>query len=153
VAKELRAIPDGAKSGVSNAAKKQYINDTIRSCQITTAATFGFAEADSYAGFSHGTFMSDTERQRYADHKLQQQILNKAKRGDAALSNNLGDAAVATSSFYSVVLTDEDPKKRGPIKNAFAQGSKIVYLREFEAQRLSLREYILSKIYGKGNEL
>ena len=142
VATELNSIRDIASDGTSNVAKKQYICDTLDRSEIKTNATFGFA-GSGCAGFGQGTFQSDGERQRYADPKMQSRIRNKPSR-PTGLTKNEGDAAVAVSSFYSVVLTNDT--KSGPIRDAYEQGGKVIFLSEFGAQTLSLKEYILSNV-------
>ncbi|AXK81926.1 hypothetical protein DW352_16170 [Pseudolabrys taiwanensis] len=139
---EIQAIPDVSKDGCSNRALKDYIYDTIARHSVTTVGYFGFAEADCYLGFNQGTFMSDNERNWYAT-EIPKRVLGK-KRTGSDLPKNMADTAVAASSFYTVILTADS--KPGPIKDAYKAGGKVIYLKDFHAQTLSLRDFIKAQL-------
>ena len=151
---ELRATPEISKGGHSNAAFKQYVSDTIESRQVSTSAIFGFAEASDpsgvhrYAGFGQGTFASDAERAYYDHAVTRQHVLGRPTR-PSGLTQREADAALAASSFHSVVLTCD--KKKGPIKDAPKQGGKVIYLDDFDAQSLPLATYIINGVLDDGH--
>ncbi|MDQ0390810.1 hypothetical protein [Labrys monachus] len=144
---ELGATPDIGKDGQSKVALRRYVWASIESRQVQTSATFGFAEAGGafglhrYAGFGGGTFASDEERTYYADTGTQRYLVGRSQR-PSGLTQYEADAALAASSSHSVVLTND--KKNGPIRDARAQGGKVIYLKDFDAQSLPLAAYILS---------
>ena len=139
---EIQAIPDVSKDGHSNQALKDYIYTTITRHSVATTGHFGFAEAGCYLGFNQGTFMSDDERNWYAT-TIPKHVLDKERTG-SSLTKNMADTAVGASSFYSVVLTAD--RKKGPIKDARASGGKVIYLQDFGAQSLSLRDFIKTRL-------
>jgi hypothetical protein len=50
------------------------------------------------------------------------------------------DISLAARSFQSIVLSLD--KKNGPLKSALKQGGKVVFLTDFDASGLSLRDFI-----------
>ncbi len=139
---EIQAIPDVSKDGRSNQALKEYVYKTITRHSVTTTGHFGFAEAGCYSGFNQGTFMSDNERNWYAT-AIPKHVLGK-KRTGSGLTKNMADTAVAASSFHSAVLTADS--KGGPIKDAYKLGGKVIYLHDFDAQPLPLRDFIKAQL-------
>jgi len=129
---EISAIPDVGADGSDNRPLKRYIRESISRNQITTTATFGFAEANppegpaTYAGFGQGTFQSDVERAWYARDDVQKQIIGKHPRKPGMLPRNAADASMAVASFHGVALTYD--KNKGPIKTASKIGGNIVFL-------------------------
>jgi len=128
---EIGAIPDDGKDGLDKRPLKRYIHESITRNQVMTTATFGFAEANpadglgTYAGFGHGTFQSEKERDWYAREKVKSNILGKPKKG-SGLSANQADTAVSAASFDCIVLTCD--MKSGPISEAEKAGGKVVFL-------------------------
>jgi hypothetical protein len=54
------------------------------------------------------------------------------------------------SSFFSVVLTTERPGKNGPLRFAYENGGKILYLGRISLVDGSLRQQVLA-CYSQGN--
>lgn len=128
---EISKIPEDVIEGKDRGALKRYIHESIRRIQLETTATFGFSEANptdsppTYAGFGHGTFQSDDERNFYSNKKIQSYIIGKSRK-KSGLTHNQADAAVASASFSSIVLTLD--KKKGPIAEAKELGGSVVFL-------------------------
>jgi hypothetical protein len=137
---ETVAIP----STVTKTASKDFIARTIDKAAITTTWVFGFDSGGPgplrYGGFDHGTWQSQTEREFY--EAIRQQLLTNSGVKKSQLSGNEGDAAVAATSFFSIVLTCESPQKAGPLRFATAHGGKVLYLADFGTSGLSLQGYI-----------
>ena len=148
---EIGAIPDDGKDGLDKGPLKRYIHENIAKNQVTTTATFGFAEANpadgpaTYAGFGQGTFQSEKERNWYHQERIKSFVFGKPKKG-SGLSANQADAAVSAASFDCIVLTCD--KKSGPIAEAENSGGKVVFLSDtlLESQSLQL---ILRAIVNK----
>ncbi|CAM3291601.1 hypothetical protein ASTA108788_13185 [Asticcacaulis taihuensis] len=152
---EIAAIPDTSKNGTDNIPLKAYIYKTIHANQIQTTSVFGFATLEpdgtpssvqTYGGFGQGTFQSDKGRGWYASQDVQSMLNGNSKR-PTGLTRNQADAAVASHSFYSIVLTAEDRDKKGPIKLAANKNGKIIYLKVFGDSGLSLKNYISENIF------
>ncbi|MPQ76597.1 hypothetical protein [Hydrogenovibrio sp. JE_KL2] len=140
---EIGAIED-AKDASDKQLLIRYIKNTIASRNVRKKAIFCFAEANSLktgAGFGHGTFQSDDEREFYGLEETKKQIVNKPKKG-SGLTANLADASVAVSSLNSVVLTCD--RKKGPIKNVTDLGGKVVFLSDNLLETQPLKQAILS---------
>ncbi len=137
---EMLAIP----ANDLKIALKEYIAQTIVSCDIRTTSVFGIATdgpgPQRKGGFGQGTFQSQTEREFYA--AISKQYLLGKRETNSQLTKNEGDAAVAASSFFSIVLTCELPNTAGPLHYAAEHGGKILYLGGFDASKLTLRAYI-----------
>ena len=105
---------------------------------------FGFARQvpgpQRCGGFGQGTWQSQTEREFYA--AISNQYLVGRPEKNSLLTDNEADAAIAATSFFSIVLTCEHPKKTGPLRFAAEHGGKILYLRNLDQCGLPLREYI-----------
>jgi hypothetical protein len=150
---ELAAIPCIGKEEEDKRDLKRYIAASIAQGEVTTTGTFGFqtlepdgtpSKAQTYVSFGQGTFQSDQERDYYASPEVQAQIIGKRAK-KSGLSGNQGDASLAVHAISSVVLTDENPKKVGPLQLAASNGGKIVYLSaEFKPSGLSLGAYLAS---------
>ncbi len=144
---EIGAIPDDGKDGLDKRPLKRYIHESITRNRVMTTATFGFAEANpangpaTYAGFGHGTFQSEKERDWYAGEKIKSYILGKPKKG-SGLSANQADTAVSAASFDCVVLTCD--MKNGPISEAKKAGGKIVFLSDTLLASQSLKLILYS---------
>lgn len=137
---ESMAIPNvGSKTKL-----KDYIAWTINQCGITTTAVFGFATdgpgPQRVGGFNEGTWQSQTEREFY-DAVTQSYLFGK-KETNSQLTQNEADAAVAAQSFFSIVLTCENPKKPGPLRFAAEHGGKVLYLPDIDRSGLTLKAYV-----------
>jgi hypothetical protein len=136
---ETSAIPTATKSVL-----KDFIARTIADCGITTTWVFGFdlgpPETRRYGGFGQGVWQSQTEREFY--EAIRQQYLANKGMKKSLLNGNEGDAAVAAQSFTSIALTCESPVKPGPLRYAAEHGGKVLYLADFAASGLSLRNYV-----------
>ena len=133
---ETLAIPADAKTPL-----KDYIARTIASCDIRTASVFGFATdgpgPQRVGGFGQGTWQSQTEGEFYA--AIRERYLLGKGQTNSQLTKNEGDAAVAASSFFSIVLTCD---KSGPLRFAAEHGGKILYLEDFDRSGLTPKAYI-----------
>jgi hypothetical protein len=56
------------------------------------------------------------------------------------LDYNEADISLAARSFHSVVLSLD--KKKGPLKVAYEQGGKVIFLTDFANSRMSLSDFI-----------
>jgi hypothetical protein len=137
---ETLAIPAKA----SKTALKDYIAQTIASCNIRTTSVFGFARSgpgpQRLGGFGQGTWQSRTEQEFYA--AIRERYLLGKSQTKSQLTKNEGDAAVAARSFFSIALTCERPNKSGPLRFAAERGGKILYLESFDRSGLTLKAYI-----------
>lgn len=144
---ELNAIPNDSKK----LSLKEYIYSNIEKCAVMTTSVFGFQTFDIdglpskvqvYAGFGQGTFQSSEERVFYASPEINLYLFEKSKK-KTGLGSNEADASLAVHSFKAIVLTDESPKKTGPLKFAAENGGRIVYLSaELDFSGLVLGEYM-----------
>lgn len=137
---ETLAIPAKA----SKAALKEYITQTIASCDIRTTSVLGFATPgpgpQRLGGFGQGTWQSRTEYEFYLAIK-EQYLLGKGET-KSQLTKNEGDAAVAAQSFFSIALTCECPNKSGPLRFAAKHGGRVLHLNGFDQSGLRLKAYI-----------
>lgn len=148
---ELDAIPRIDKHGNSNRGLIGYIARSITQANVQTIAWFGFAtyEPDGtlsktqvFAGFDQGYWQTDIERAFYQQPDVQRQLANKESKG-SGLSGNQADASMAARAGRTIILTNESPRKNGPLKLAAKLGGRIVYLEaELGASGLSLGEFL-----------
>ncbi len=138
---EIEAIPN-------NESKREliaYIRQSVADCDVKTTHVFGFftqnTKVQIYGGFGFGTFQSATELEFY-DLIRDQYIIGKACR-NSGLGTNVADAAVAAKSFYSIVLTNENPNKSGPLRVAFDRGGNVLYLTKLDNSNLFLKDFII----------
>ena len=95
-----------------------------------------------HCGFGQGTFQSKEDQEYYSSPKIKAQLVGKSKRKNG-LSANQADASLAVRSFRAIVLTNEDPKKSGPLKLATEKGGKVVYLKtQVESSGLTIGQYL-----------
>jgi hypothetical protein len=137
---EKDAIPDKeAKREL-----REYITRTIAEANIQTTWVFGFAREEPgperYGGFDRGTWQSPTETEFHA--AIRERFLIGKSEKKSQLSDNEGDAAVASKSFSSIAVTCERPGKPGPLRFAAEHGGKVLYLDTFEASGVTLRQFI-----------
>lgn len=137
---EKDAIPNTeAKRGII-----EYIERTMRECNVAVASSFGFyvpgQKLQRYGGFGHGTFASE------AENGLRKELLTRFVVGNAETGSGLlrdeADLALAVQSAYGIVLTNERPTKNGPLQYAARKGGKVLYLEHFQSSGLSLRAFI-----------
>lgn len=137
---ETLAIPDSEEKK----ALKDYIARTIDSRGISTIRFFGFANEgpgpERRGSFDHAVWASDVQVEFYA--AIHQRFLERKGLKNSELFDNEADAAVASHSFSSIVLTCERPNKAGPLRFASENGGAILYLRNYEQSSLGLREII-----------
>lgn len=131
---------------ISNPRLKEFIHATIKDHGIKVRRRFGFHDASlpdneqRVGGFDEGEWTSAKE---IAFIKQQAATLGKAKRLKTRLYPNEADISLAALAFENVVLTCD--KKPGPLKTAYEQGGKVVFLQNFDESGLSLRDYVTSK--------
>jgi hypothetical protein len=63
------------------------------------------------------------------------------------LYKNETDVGLGARAFDAVVLTLDD--KAGPLRDAKTQGGSVVYLTDFDASGLLLRDFIVARIPGQ----
>ncbi|HUW29033.1 MAG TPA: hypothetical protein VMV97_10535 [Sulfuriferula sp.] len=146
---EVSKIPDDKRS------LKEYIQTSIHKNSITTTRVFGFltlepdgtpSKTQVYGGFNQGTFQSEEDRQYYASSDTKKYLIGK-KPTNSGLGKNQADASLAVRATNSVIITNEEPNKSGPLRSAAQSGGKIVYLRaEVEPSGLPLGKYLASII-------
>lgn len=125
-----------------------FIQDTIKSCSISTDYIFGFyddslpRDQQRYGGFDQGRFMSEEE---HAFIQQQRQPLQQLRpKRPTGLYKDEADTAIAARSFRSVVLSLD--RKKGPINNAYQQGGTVVFLTDFAGSGLSLADFITRNV-------
>jgi hypothetical protein len=131
---------------------KQFVEKTIADSNIKTDAYFGFfqeqypLDKQRIGGFDCGRFIAPEEAAF---------ITRQAKKGrggsdrPTGLHKHEADVSLAARSFVSIVVTLD--RKNGPIKDAFGEGGKIIFLNEFDQSGLSLKQFILQKIEAMNN--
>ncbi|HZZ25569.1 MAG TPA: hypothetical protein VFE60_24780 [Roseiarcus sp.] len=123
---------------------KDYIARTIDRCDIRTTSVFGFAGGgpgpERVGGFGQGTWQSPTEREFY--DAIREQYLLGRRETNSQLTQNEADAAVAATSFSSIVLTCDS--KRGPLRFAAEHGGKVLFLREVDLGGTTLKASIVA---------
>jgi hypothetical protein len=119
-----------------------FIQDTIERANVRTSSTFGFfgPEPQRRGGWGQGPFQSSIEREIYAELY---HFFGDKTMGSGLIANE-GDAAVAVLSFFSVVLTNERPTKNGPLRFAYENGGKVLFLRLFPEAARNLRQHFLA---------
>ena len=126
---------------------RDYINGEIEKCGVKTDAFFGFYNPDvpmdkqRAGGFDFGRFAT------YEDIANMKKLAEKRPTGSArpnGLYKQEADISLATRAFSSIVLTLD--KKPGPLKDAFLDGGKVIFLTDFDATGLTLKGFILQKI-------
>lgn len=152
---EIIAIPDEGKDKGGNSVDKRplkcYIHESIEANRVHTSSAFGFLTQDpdgssskcqTYAGFNHGTFQSQKDRDFYASDVMKGHVCGKEAR-KSGLSHNQADASLAARSSDSIILTDEKKNKTGPLHTAFEDGGRVVFLTDdVDPSGLSLGDYL-----------
>lgn len=147
---EISSIPTTGKCGTDKTLLKRYIEKSIESNKIMTTSTFGFASEEPdgslslvqvFGGFDQGTFQSEEDAVFYALDEIQNCITGKKVR-TSGLGVNQADAAIAVRSFESIILTNEDKNKSGPLRIAKAMNGKVAYLSDFTLTNKSLANWI-----------
>ncbi len=121
---------------------KAFIDKAIRDCSISTDSFFGFADetlpADEQrvGGFDHGRWIQPEEEVFLAQQKTPLRTL----RPKTKLYKNEADWSLGARAFTGVVLSLD--AKKGPINEAYKQGGRVVFLKDFPASGLSLADFI-----------
>ena len=129
---EISPIP------VEKAELRGFIEKTIKDCGIETRLSFGFydeghpPDEQRVGGFDVGYWASKEE---LAFIEQQKTRLGSDKKPTTRLFKNEADIALAARSFHSVVLSLD--KKKGPLKGAYEQGGKVIFLTDFESSGMS----------------
>ena len=123
--------------------KRIFAEDTIAKYGIRTDALFGFYN-DKYLlseqrvrGWNQGRWAS---QQELAFMNEQVHRLGSGKDRPTRLHQYEADIALAARSFHGVVLSLD--ARRGPLRDAYNQGGKIVFLTDFDDSGLSLSDFI-----------
>jgi hypothetical protein len=122
---------------------KAFVEKTITDCEIKTHSYFGFYDQSHppneqrVGGFDVGYWASKEE---LAFIEQQRSRLSTEKKPATQLYRNEADISLAARSFHSVVLTLD--KKNGPLKDAYEQGGKVVFLTNFDNSGMSLSAFI-----------
>jgi hypothetical protein len=136
---EYPAIP-ADKSGLLD-----FVEATIQKCVIRTDTLFGFAETECdpkehrLGGFDVGRFVT-VEESAFMHQQRTKIGLTKRKNG---LYKNEADVALGARSYHSAVLTLD---QNGPLNTAYNDGGCVVFLNDFHASNLTLREFVLRAI-------
>jgi hypothetical protein len=124
---------------------KAFIEKTIKDCGIEIHSFFGFydpshaPDEQRVGGFGIGYWASKEE---LAFIEQQRSRLSSEKKQTTRLYKNEADISLAARSFHAVVLTLD--KKNGPLKDAYEQGGKVIFLTNFENSGMSLSTFITS---------
>jgi hypothetical protein len=124
---------------------KAFIENAFRRCSIKTHSYLGFddprhADGDQrVSGCDVGFFASPDEIDFIRQQTNRVGII---KKPSTRLFRNEADVSLAARSFHSIVLTLDS--KPGPLKDAFEQGGRVVFLTAFDASGMKLRDYIES---------
>jgi hypothetical protein len=155
---ELEAIPEIGAHGSDKRALRDYIRNSLDRIPIFTVAPFGFrtckpagahSEPQVYSGFNcgklhRGGFQSAKQRAYYASAEVRAHLAGS--RRPTGLGRNQADASLAAHAEDAFILTDENPGKSGPIRDAADAGKKVVYLRaQVEPSGLTIGQYIKSQ--------
>jgi hypothetical protein len=122
--------------------KKAFIEATIAKCEIVTDTFFGFNDINlpqneqRVGGFDIARFASEEEMGFIASWS--KRLTSKNKR-PTKLYPKEADFSLAARSFHSVVLSFD---KKGPLKDAYDRGGKVVFLTDFDKSGMSLRDFI-----------
>jgi hypothetical protein len=123
--------------------KKAFIEATIAKCGIQTDTFFGFNDASlppdeqRIGGFNVGRWASPKEIAFIASQRT---ALKAEKKRPTKLHPGEADISLAARSFHSVVLSLD--KKKGPLKDAYEQGGRVVFLTDFDKSGMSLSDFI-----------
>ena len=132
---EIATIPPGKVD-------PQFIEETVRKCTIEVRPYFGFYDENHspaeqrVSGFDQGYWAS---REELAFIDQQKTRLGEVKKPKTGLYTNEADISFAARAFQSAVLTLDN---KGPINDAYKQGGKVVFLNDFDARGLSLKDFI-----------
>ena len=135
-----------AATGAARPALKAYIDNAIARCGITTNSYFGFycesvpQDEQRVGGWNVGRWASTRELEFIGQQK---RWLRQGKRKTKLYANE-ADISLAARSLVSIVLTCD--KRPGPLRDAYDQGGRVIYLNDFETSGLSLRAYIKAAI-------
>jgi hypothetical protein len=129
------------------AALKTFIRRAIDEYPIKTDIYFGFGAPDlppseqRVAGFDFGRFASSEESAFIAaEIERWRRRGAKPKTLKTKLSKDEADISLGARSLHHVVITLD--AKPGPLTRARHAGGRVVFLTDFDASGLSLREFI-----------
>jgi hypothetical protein len=92
-----------------------------------------------YGGFDQGRWQSEADRQWYDSTKAAT-LLDKESVKTTGLRDNHADAALAVRSFESIIVTNENNTKMGPLRLAAEQGGRVLYLGNVKKYGLSVKD-------------
>ncbi|WP_143325669.1 hypothetical protein [Caballeronia sordidicola] len=138
---EIAPIPD------HKAELKAFIAKTIARCAVGTDTYFGFggrslpANERRFAGFGFGRF-AQTEESKFIGEEVRRwkELKVGAHQRKSKLFKHEADISLGARSFHYVVVSLDD--KPGPLTRARDAGGRVVFLTDFDASGLSLREFI-----------
>jgi hypothetical protein len=134
--------------------KKAFIEATIAKCRIPTDTFFGFnvdslpPDEQRVGGWNMGRWASPKEIDFIAEQRT---ALNATRKRPTKLHPGEADISLAARSFHSVVLSFD--KKKGPLKDAYEQGGKVVFLTDFDKSGKSLSDFIKTACSGCGGRI
>jgi hypothetical protein len=125
---------------------KAFIEKTRAHCDVKTVPRFGFydekhpPDEQRVGGFDIGQWTSNEE---LTFMESQHSRLSSTQR-PTGLYKQEADISLAARAFHSVVISLE--QKAGPLRTAYTQGAKVVFLSEFNSQNESLGAFIRSTL-------
>jgi hypothetical protein len=123
---------------------KAFIEATIERCGVGTKLFFGFPDPrhtkQRVGGFG---VKAEWRTKEEGDFTNQHKHHLTTKKRPSDLYENEADLSQAARAHHSVVVTWENRCKPGPLKDAFEQGGKVLFLRRnFDPSTTSLRARI-----------
>jgi hypothetical protein len=125
-----------------------FIAAAMAQCDIKTDVYFGFATAglspgeQRFGGFGVGRWATPEEI-KFISEQRRSPVSRPTK-----LAKHEADISLAARALHSVVLTLD--QRSVALKNAKAQGGKVVYLNAFDASGLSLSDFIKTAVGMSG---
>lgn len=127
-----------------------FIQLTIERCQTKSDAFFGFNDESlplaeqRVTGFDQGRFISPEEQEFMVMQRTPLKPSHSKLNTKTKLYKDEADISLAARAFHSVVLSLDG--KKGPINTAYQQGGRVVFLKDYDAQGMSLANYIKNKL-------
>ena len=144
---ELDAIPDVDANGVSKLPLKQFIASTRARCGIRVQSFFGYpdprfpAGEQRVGGYDDGWWAPSSALDFIqAQRQLRPEKPNQRRSKLYPLE---ADISLAARSFSATVLTYDE--KKGPLRDARAQGGCVLYISEFLDSGLTLQAFALRR--------
>jgi hypothetical protein len=134
-------------------ALKKYIEQQKQKCGLEIDTLFGFGGVDEphdyrhrIGGFDEGRFVSLKEASCIEQFKVE-----KGKERKTGLYKNEADSSLAVRACAGgKVLTAESQMKSGPLKTAFQQGGKVIFISDFDPSKSSFRNFVMDKVSSIG---